>query len=597
MSLHTFHIPVMGLAFTIDTPVKVAHYGINSVISIIEDDLIEKVRKVYSKKHNVPFIPIKDQDEDSRATRITTYLNLVKKIVDEKINKFRQSCSLTEALHYLDLLPDQSDIKQGFLKLKTKGSADDIIHYARSHAQPGTIDVNIMTKLDKVNYEKGKPLPSIYNDAHASVRGFAYSDLNSSLVLSAGLNPALYSYLSNFDDFYPDQNGAFKKKIILKVSDYRSAMIQGKFLAKKGLWVSEFRIESGLNCGGHAFGTEGHLMGPILEEFKNKRASLTQSIYDGYQEALIEKGHAQLSEIPALKVTAQGGVGTANEHSFLLNYYKLDAIGWGSPFLLVPEATCVDSHTRDLIKNAKEDDLYLSGISPLGVPFNNLRSNTKDQEKQQVAAQGKPGSPCVKKHLSFNTEFTEKPICTASRKYQHLKIKELDDRGLMGQAYDKAYKNITDKACICTGLGTSFLIENKIDTKQEGNGVSVCPGPNMAYFDKNVSLKKMVDHIYGRANIISRKDRPHMFMKELWLYLDQLKKMVDEFLNEGTSKTEKKIQAFIFNMKDGINYYQHLLGRKLNLPEPEAHAFFDFLEVAQERIDRLATKSHIKICV
>ena len=103
MSLHTFHIPVMGLAFTIDTPVKVAHYGINSVISIIEDDLIEKVRKVYSKKHNVPFIPIKDQDEDSRATRITTYLNLVKKIVDEKINKFRQSCSLTEALHYLDL--------------------------------------------------------------------------------------------------------------------------------------------------------------------------------------------------------------------------------------------------------------------------------------------------------------------------------------------------------------------------------------------------------------------------------------------------------------------------------------------------------------
>lgn len=88
-----------------------------------------------------------------------------------------------------------------------------------------------------------------------------------------------------------------------------------------------------------------------------------------------------------------------------------------------------------------------------------------------------------------------------------------------------------------------------------------------------------------------------MFMKELWLYLDQLKKMVDEFLNEGTSKTEKKIQAFIFNMKDGINYYQHLLGRKLNLPEPEAHAFFDFLEVAQERIDRLATKSHIKICV
>lgn len=584
MSLHSFHIPVMGLAFTIDTPIKVAHYGIDSVISIIEDRLIEKARKIYSKKYDVPYSPITDQDEDSRALRITTYLNLVKKIVDEKISTFRESCSLSEALKYLDLLPEQSDVKKGFLKLKTNGSADDIIHYARSHAQPGTIDVNIMTKLDKVNYVKGKPLPQTYNDAHASVRGFAHSDLDSSLVLSAGLNPALYSYLSNFDDFYPDQNGAFKKKIILKVSDYRSAMIQGKFLAKKGLWVSEFRIESGLNCGGHAFGTEGYLMGPILEEFKNERASLKQSIYDVYQEALREKGHAELSEIPALKITAQGGVGTANEHTFLKDYYELDTIGWGSPFLLVPEATCVDSHTRNLIESAREDDLYLSDISPLGVPFNNLRSNTKDQEKQLVATQGKPGSPCVKKHLSFNTEFTEKPICTASRKYQHLKIKELDEGGLTGQAYDKAYKKITEKACICTGLGTSFLIENKINTKQEGDGVSVCPGPNMAYFDRTISLKEMVDHIYGRVNVMQRNDRPHMFMKELGLYLDQLKKMVDEFLDAGTARTEKKIQAFISNMKEGITYYQHLLSKRMSASKTEVNAFSVFLEFAQKQI-------------
>ena len=44
------------------------------------------------------------------------------------------------------------------------------------------------------------------------------------------------------------------------MSDFRSALIQGKFLAKKGLEVAEFRIESGLNCGGHAFATDGHLM-------------------------------------------------------------------------------------------------------------------------------------------------------------------------------------------------------------------------------------------------------------------------------------------------------------------------------------------------
>ena len=44
---HTFHIPVMGIGFTIDTPIKVAHLGISSVISLVDDILIEKIRKHY----------------------------------------------------------------------------------------------------------------------------------------------------------------------------------------------------------------------------------------------------------------------------------------------------------------------------------------------------------------------------------------------------------------------------------------------------------------------------------------------------------------------------------------------------------------------
>ena len=56
-------------------------------------------------------------------------------------------------------------------------------------------------------------------------------------------------------------------------------MIQGNYLAKKGLWVSEYRIESGLNCGGHAFATDGFLLGHILEEFKNKTNELIDSAH------------------------------------------------------------------------------------------------------------------------------------------------------------------------------------------------------------------------------------------------------------------------------------------------------------------------------
>ena len=41
---HSFHVPVMGLAFTIDSPIKIAKYGISSVISIVDDILIEKMK-------------------------------------------------------------------------------------------------------------------------------------------------------------------------------------------------------------------------------------------------------------------------------------------------------------------------------------------------------------------------------------------------------------------------------------------------------------------------------------------------------------------------------------------------------------------------
>ena len=52
---HTFHIPVMGLAYTIDSPIRVAQYGISSVISIIDDDLIEKMNAFYSQKFELPY--------------------------------------------------------------------------------------------------------------------------------------------------------------------------------------------------------------------------------------------------------------------------------------------------------------------------------------------------------------------------------------------------------------------------------------------------------------------------------------------------------------------------------------------------------------
>ena len=46
-SQHTFFIPVMGTAFTADSPLKVAHYGINTVVALADDVLLERLRKYY----------------------------------------------------------------------------------------------------------------------------------------------------------------------------------------------------------------------------------------------------------------------------------------------------------------------------------------------------------------------------------------------------------------------------------------------------------------------------------------------------------------------------------------------------------------------
>ena len=422
----------------------------------------------------------------------------------------------------------------------------------------GKIDVNIMTKLDKESYHKDEKLPIEYNDAHAALRGFANSDVNSSVVFSAGMNPRLYTYLEQFKGFYPDKKGHIKKKIILKVSDYRSALIQGKFLAKKGIWVSEYRIESGLNCGGHAFATDGYLLGPVLEEFKIKREELQQSIQELLFNALKQKGYPIPKTNLQFKISAQGGVGTADEHQFLLDHYKIDSIGWGTPFLLVPEATTVDKETLNKLIEAKEEDIYLSDISPLGIPFNNLRGNTKDLEKLSNIDKGRPGSACPKKFIALNKEFTEKGICTASRQFQHLKIKALDNEKLTKNEYEIAYHKITEKTCTCVGLGTSALLAYDLDTKTEGKGVSVCPGPNIAYFSKMMSLKEITAVIYGKSLNNTSNNRPNLFVKELNIYVDFLKNKLEKNVLKNSTKELKYFKNFVSNLKDGLDYYNQL---------------------------------------
>jgi hypothetical protein len=567
VSPHSFHIPVLGLGFTIDTPIKVARFGISSVLSIVEDEMIERMRQVYSRREGLPFTPIAKGEDDYRARRITAYLDLVDSLVSRQVEAlralpFEEGSELTT---YFELLPGDSVLRKAFIKmlaLEPGPEKESLQQYLRTQVQAGAVDVNIMSKVNKQNYSaQGELLPREYNDALAALRGFARSTLRSSVVFSAGYSPDLYAYVEEFPSFYPDESGQLSKRIILKVSDYRSALTQGKILAKKGVWVSEFRIESGLNCGGHAFATDGLLLGPIMEEFRKNRAALENELLQICDEGLARKGLKPFPVPPPIRISVQGGIGTAQEHQFLLEHYGADSAGWGSPFLLVPEATSVEQHTLQQLATASKEDYFLSDASPLGVPFHNFRKSSGEQQRLLRLQKGRPGSPCYKEFLVSNTEFTAQPICTASRQYQHLKIRQLEAQGLEAEQHAQALKGITDKDCLCEGLSASPILLHGEEPGHKLTAVTICPGPNLAYFSGIFSLRQMVDHIYGRTNLLNALRRPSMFVNELELYVQYLSKELARHAADPapTPRAVRTLKTFQANLLSGINYYKELL--------------------------------------
>jgi hypothetical protein len=554
---HKFHIPVMGLGFTIDTPLKVAHWGISSAISVMEDNLIEKMRRHYATLYQLPYTEIPATAYDARANRIQAYLELIQNISDFKYKSGIAAINGTTDFeqNYIELAPNGGELQHLYEAFK-QNPADEFNKEALINAMPkGRIEVNIMTRIDKPAYDsKGKMLAPEFSDAKSALRGVGLTTATVSVVFSAGFNPALYAYCENFADFFPDENGRIKKEIILKVSDYRSARIQGLFLAKKGIWVSEFRIESGLNCGGHAFVSEGTLMGPVMETFRTNRQTLADEMLKLCQEALLAKGKPTFRNKPLLRVSAQGGIGRAEENDLLTHFYGMDSCGWGSPFLLVPEVTAVDTYTLQQLSNAEPNDYYLSYASPLGVPFNNFSKSTAEIQRKARIAAGRPGSPCFRKFLSFNTEFTVKPICTASRQYQNKKIKEIKATVADQETAEQMIAAVQEKDCLCEGLSVAALQKNNIANDNKLEAVTICPGPNLAYFSGVFSLSEMCGHIYGKKNILNQIERPHMFINELKLNIGFLRTSMQR--NGQTAVPTLDFEKYSQNLLAGINYYR-----------------------------------------
>ena len=586
-SVHKFFIPVMGTGFTIDTPLKVARFGISSVISLVDDVLIEQMRRRLSGESGRPYEEITDKDDDPRARRITAYLNLMQDLVNDQVQRLRGSLFNRggDLSGYFEMLPP-SPLRTLYDRMRKAANPFERIRLQkrlRQYVTAGGIDVNIMTKLDRLRTRAGSSDNPTFSDALSALRGYANSRLRSSLVLSAGLNQRLYAYLREFPDFFPDETGDIRKRIVLKVSDFRSALIQGKLLAKNGLWVSEYRVESGLNCGGHAFGGDGSLMGPILEEFRRRREDLTEQLQEVWCTGLERLGRTVPDRPPTFRVTVQGGLGTAEENDLLTECYGVDGLGWGSPFLFVPDVVNIDSEHLARLQAAGEADVQLSDASPLGVPFWSLTESASEQQRRQRIADGKPGSSCPKGYLVSNTEFTTVPICTASRAYQRRKLATPPDPALNEAQQEDERRRILAKACICHDLAGGATMASGLDREAH---TAVCCGPNTVYFSRVARLKEMVDHIYGRSRLPLSAERPHVFLKELSLNLDRLRGALARHrqgLAEGAADSTRRIKQ---NLQAGITYYQDLAEK---LVADQRAGFRAKLEALRAELDKLGS--------
>ena len=296
------------------------------------------------------------------------------------------------------------------------------------------------------------------------------------------------------------------------------------------------------------------MMGPILEEFKASRKTLAADLHKIYAKALAKAGRA-VTEPGEIRITVQGGFSTAGEDRLMLEYYGTDGTGWATPFLLVPEAVCVEQEMLGELAAAMDEDVVLSKASPLGVPFWLLRDCESERSRRRRIDEGNPGTQCPKGYLQSNTEFTERPVCMSSRAYVKRKLEHLSSEGLSEQQLASVTETILGRDCVCHELGGGATAIYDIHPSVTP---LVCPGPNIADFSRTLSLDEMVHHIYGRTSIMTRTDRPHTFLRELAIYAEHLRKQLGLLALQLCGNTLQYFHEFKDNLLAAVRYYAEL---------------------------------------
>ncbi|CAN5333757.1 hypothetical protein BH23BAC3_BH23BAC3_13480 [soil metagenome] len=118
-----------------------------------------------------------------------------------------------------------------------------------------------------------------------------------------------------------------------------------------------------------------------------------------------------------------------------------------------------------------------------------------------------------------------------------------------------------EKTCLCTNLGTGSLIRLG-NMKPSYGRQAICPGPNVAWFDRQYTLDEMVGHIYGRRESLVPEERPHMFANEMTMYVDYVSEIAAQ-ISPDDKQQWRKLGKMRNNLEKGMDLCLEISESKL----------------------------------
>ena len=176
----------------------------------------------------------------------------------------------------------------------------------------------------------------------------------------------------------------------------------------------------------------------------------------------------------------------------------------------------------------------------------------------------------------------------ASRAYQKRRLAELQIEGRSHEDATRIAERVTRKACICHDLGGGVTKSMGIDNKATP---AVCPGPGILSFKREATLEEMLDHIYGRGDLLAT-DRPSVFITELRLYIDHL---AEEVAAQETGEAIRKngqLARFRANLLQAIEYYRALARSAV---KHERTRFLRDLADLEARLDSIELPEELRV--